>query len=313
MTAHTLLYCQCEAQNANHWAFQNWRRYFNETGWSVIDFDYEIEALRLGREGMWDILLKLLRHEHPDMIWHGLYQDEFSPQILEEMHRYAPMVGFASDDSWRLEHSLIYAPSYTRILTTESSALPQYREVGATPVLCRWAVHPPAYPVKRIEEKPLDVVFIGQALPYRIEMARRLRERDVRLVCSGKGWREAFPETSWATRPLVWKEMIAAYAHSRIVLGMCQGVDGQPQIKARHVEIPALCHFHLVNHDDHLSEYFDLTDVPMWTDEDDLIEKILYYLHHPEERQTIARKQYTQCITMHTWAHRISDLMTRLL
>lgn len=68
--------------------------------------------------------------------------------------------------------------------------------------------------------------------------------------------------------------------------------------------------FLLTNYQQELPEYFNIgEDLDIYESEDDLIDKIRYYLEHEEERTQIAengRKKVREC---YTWKQRIEDIM----
>lgn len=249
-----LLYCQIEAQNPNHWAYRNWRAWFLEAGWTVIDFDYEIETIRLGADGMRDLLRKVVLAESPDLLWHSLYQEEFPPEFvasLQERVPRMPWLGFASDDAFRLPHSLHWGRAHTLILTTEPGAQVAYREMEIPTRLCPWAAHPPSYILPVVNAVARDgVLFIGQRLSYREAMLEALAQQGGPVVAVyGVGWGTGIP---------TWVEMLDLYARAAVVLGInaCGDGSGRPQVKARHVEVAMLGQPHLVNADPGLDIVF---------------------------------------------------------
>ena len=68
--------------------------------------------------------------------------------------------------------------------------------------------------------------------------------------------------------------------------------------------------FLITNYQQELTEYFEIgQDLVIYENEEDLIQKIKYYLEHEEERVEIARKGQEKVRKMYTWKQRIEDIM----
>ncbi len=59
--------------------------------------------------------------------------------------------------------------------------------------------------------------------------------------------------------------------------------------------------FLLTQHHDNLSQYFEIgREIETYRDENEMIEKIRYYIAHPEEREAIARRGHERCVRDHS-------------
>ena len=68
--------------------------------------------------------------------------------------------------------------------------------------------------------------------------------------------------------------------------------------------------FLLTNYQQELEEYFEIgTDLDCYYNLEDLIDKLDYYLVHDDVRAQIAINGYTKVKNMHTWQHRIAELL----
>lgn len=64
--------------------------------------------------------------------------------------------------------------------------------------------------------------------------------------------------------------------------------------------------FVLTNYQEEISEYFEVgKDIEVFGSEEELIEKVRYYLEHEEERAAIARNGYMKVKEHHTWEKRM--------
>ncbi len=67
--------------------------------------------------------------------------------------------------------------------------------------------------------------------------------------------------------------------------------------------------FLLTEYHENLKQYFDIgREIETFKDENELIDKILYYLAHPEEREEIARKGQERCLKEYTILNRAEEL-----
>jgi len=68
-------------------------------------------------------------------------------------------------------------------------------------------------------------------------------------------------------------------------------------VNMRHFEITGVGSFMLTNHHQHIFEYFKPgSEIETFRDTKELIDKIDYYLAHPEEREAIARRGQERCL-----------------
>ncbi len=68
--------------------------------------------------------------------------------------------------------------------------------------------------------------------------------------------------------------------------------------------------FLMTNYQAELPEYFDIgVDLEAYSSMEELIDKCAYYLEHDEERQQIARNGYEKVCAMHTYPHRIREML----
>lgn len=96
-----------------------------------------------------------------------------------------------------------------------------------------------------------------------------------------------------------------------------KGIPGTPgeerQLRLRDFEIPMAGGFYLAQDCAQLRELFEPgVHVAAWNGVGDLIEKVRYYLSHPDERQRVAAAGKTFCEKNHTWEVRYRGLLNEL-
>ena len=102
--------------------------------------------------------------------------------------------------------------------------------------------------------------------------------------------------------PLVFKE-------SKINLNMTLR-SIKSGIPLRAMDIMGCGGFLLTNYQQDFEDYFENgRDYVYYTDSNDLINKVEYYLTHTEEREEIARSGYEKIVNNHTYKHRIAEIL----
>ena len=110
------------------------------------------------------------------------------------------------------------------------------------------------------------------------------------------------------------EEMIRMYSRSKINLGFsaCGNYESGErilQVRLRDFEVPMSGGFYMVEYMEELEEFFDIgKEIVCYTNKDDLVDKIKYYLEHDSERERIRRAGYEQCQKNHTWHKRFETV-----
>lgn len=114
--------------------------------------------------------------------------------------------------------------------------------------------------------------------------------------------------------PLPDIEMIKMYSRSKINLGFssCGNTHKTEerimQVRLRDFEVPMSGGFYMVEYMEELKEFFDIgKEIVCYTDKDDLVDKIKYYLKHDKERERIRKAGYERCLKDHSWHKRFEN------
>jgi spore maturation protein CgeB len=85
------------------------------------------------------------------------------------------------------------------------------------------------------------------------------------------------------------------------------------QIKGRNFEVPGCGGFLLTNYIKGIEEYFSPDkDIVCYNSENELIEKIRYYLQNENLRQEIASNGLKTTLAKHTYVHRFNEIFQRI-
>lgn len=72
--------------------------------------------------------------------------------------------------------------------------------------------------------------------------------------------------------------------------------------------------FLMTNYQSELTEYFDIgVDLEAYSSMDELLDKCAYYLTHEDERRQIAANGYEKVCALHTYPHRVKEMIAHIL
>jgi spore maturation protein CgeB len=143
-----------------------------------------------------------------------LFKDELDPAIVSQISAELPTttLNWFCDDHWRFESfSNRWAPCFNWVVTTASSAVPKYEQIGYRNVIkSQWACNDHLY--RRLDLPEVhDVSFIGQPHGNRREVIGALRAAGINVLARGYGWEEGRVSQD---------EMIRIFNQSRINLNL---------------------------------------------------------------------------------------------
>jgi spore maturation protein CgeB len=115
------------------------------------------------------------------------------------------------------------------------------------------------------------------------------------------------------------QEMIQMYSRSKINLGFSTCGETHKsqqrivQIRLRDFEVPMSGGFYIVEYMKELEEFFKINqEVVCYTDVDDLLDKIKYYLSHEDERERIRIAGMQRARQEHTWHKRFEMIFKQI-
>jgi len=258
----------------------------------------------------------LQKHAERYVIYNA-YEDE---DFFIDFKRHFPnliLFTFFSDDEWRHANYDRYLALYSDFFSiAPKSHLELYSSYGLNNgMVCQWACNPQHfYPLD--EDKQYDVTFIGTPYGKRFEYVLFLAQNDVDIRVFGKGW-DKYPDLKkhWGGH-LTAANMLKAINQSRINLNFLwtSRDPNRTTIKGRTMEIPACRAFQLSSHTDEFVNYGfkDGLNIAAFRDKQEMLDKVLYYLRHEKERETIADNAYKFILNNHTWTQRFAHVFNRI-
>ena len=289
-----------------------------------IYFSIDQELRKYGRKKLNCHLLSLVNREKPDLVFFVLFTDEIKKKTIKKISQQTKTLNWFCDDNWRYNNfSRFYASDFTRVATTYSSALKQFKNGIKT----QWAANELVYKPQPGPE--YGVTFVGQAHSNRKKLINYLEKKGINVERWGEGWPNG---------RIKQDKMIEIFSNSKINLNFAQSSFSNykflakklffkrldktshwqkrfdlnwpgKQIKARNFEIPACAGFLLSEQVEGLEDYYQPDrEAAFFLNKKDLVKKIKYYLVADKRRKTIAQAGYERTIKDHTYKHRFNEI-----
>jgi len=154
-------------------------------------------------------------------------------------------------------------------------------------------------------EKVYDISFIGQHYGERGYWLNLIKK-----FCKKNDLKFYFPESHGANLPWTFEDINKLYNQSKINIAFAQkDYPYGRRVNLRTFEICMSGNFQLLQFTSCVEEYFKVDkEVVCWNNENDLFEKILYYLENEDERAEIAKNGIKRAIKEHTWSVRFEKI-----
>ncbi len=256
-------------------------------------------------------------------------------------------VNWYCNGSYQMDLVADIAPAYDWCLVPEKFRLEDYRRLGARPLYCQEAASEVVYRPYPEESLRYDVSFVGQAYGERPEWIAYLLRQGIDVRVWGQRW-ERYVEPGWLrflrrAKRRMWDgdrnasvlkivlprsnvggvlsddELVRTYSRSKINLGFSSvgntHLDQQRivQVRLRDFEIPMAGGFYLVERFDELAEFFEFgKEIETYSCQDELAEKIKFYLSHETLRNQIRIAGRTRCLKDHTWKKRFESAFLQM-
>lgn len=321
-------------------------------GHDIIYFDFMTLLQKHGRPWINRRLAEIARGEKPDILFSIVFRDEFDRRTMETISESGSTitVNWFCDDHWRFDsYSRNWAPCFNAVITTSSEAYQKYRAMGCdSAIRSQWASNHFLY--RRLDVPfAYDVTFVGQPHGNRRAVVEHLKRKGIDVITWGNGWQRGrisqeemirvFNRTrinlnlanSFTRKGTARARQAAGRIMEKMPLGSTlkktakkvlehsslsdnASTAGYPeQIKGRNFEVPGCGAFLLTEAAENLDEYYtDGEELVCFSNLDDLVDRVNYYLANGDERMRIAQAGYERTLREHTYVHRFSHIFERL-
>ncbi|MGD7061745.1 CgeB family protein [Bacillus altitudinis] len=286
--------------------------------WIVESFiDSPFSCLKMKRESLLTNMHKI-RTFSPDFVF-MMIGDRVPKEVLQQFKQeQIPVVLWMTEDPFYTDVSASCAHDAHMILTIDEGTLPFYKQLGVHHV--HYFPIPTNTDVFQKKMTPADsfiydIALIGYPYPNRIKSIRALlQQHKWRILVAGKEWhrhlsksRRLYPDLTLVTNWLTPQQMAKVYEQSAIILNphrpaqfaynrnkaMIENIS----LNNRAFDIAASGSFQLTN----ITPPDAFSSFAFYTHEDDLIEKVEYYVSNDEKRKAISLKNYEQVVSWNTF------------
>ena len=283
-------------------------------------------------------LLRQIKKAHSkkpiDIFFSYFYDACVTPEVIKEIKSFGiKTINWYCNASYQLDLVSQISPHYDYCLVPEHFRLDDYKKIGANPIYCQEAANHNIYKPYDLAKK-YDVTFVGQAYGERPDYVRYLYGNCIDVRVWGQGWNEFTLikklkrivrrrtkniSGAWLPKKIIGgvlpdTDMIKMYSRSKINLGFssCGNTHIKnriTQIRLRDFEVPMSGGFYLVEYMKELEEFFEIgKEIVCYHNNNDLVEKIKFYLTHDAAREKIRQAGHERCLRDHTWHKRFKKV-----
>lgn len=145
--------------------------------------------------------------------------------------------------------------------------------------------------------------------------------RSWRQACYRRESRRLLPALSrWAQGPIPFTQICQVFSRHEVVLNFAAvWADGAPgsslinHVRLRDFEAPMCRTCYLTGHTDEIEEFYDVgREIDAYRSPEELVEKVRYYLRHPQEAERLREAGFRRAVGQHTWTHRFAQLFSEI-
>jgi len=314
-----------DPQREYSYEYFNFYQSLKQMGHEVELFDYMDETKASGKEGMNNKLLVKVQEWKPTVTLFSLYTDQFDPAVVDRLRDHTKTLCFFHDDTWRVEYSRYWAHHFDFFTTPDVYGEMKYHEIGLNN-----AIHFPFGCNEQIFHKmdvpkKYDVSFVGGWHPYREWLIKRLEKNGINVEVVGHRWQNGEVDQNGMVRLFNESRINLNLSNSapwdarylvsspRALINRVRSKKNIEQLKARIFEVNGCGAFQLSYYVEGLESCYDLNrEIAVYSDPDDLVEKVKFYLPRTELRESIAASGLKRTLRDHTFTKRFQNVFKRM-
>ncbi len=271
---------------------------------SLIYFDCDRLREKFGSAKMSKMLHEAVYLYHPHLLFYFHYQDWIRHEVWREISEELPTktIIYLADDQWRYEEAKSLWKIFNFICSTDSEGIKKRQSEGFSNVfLTQWGCNNHLFRNLNLPRK-YDVTFVGRSYGKRKDFVDSLRNHGIDIRTFGLGWKDSgrVPQS----------ELIRIYNQSKISLNISFASKGEKtQVKGRDFEAVGCGSLLLTKDTNEIASFFiPGEEIVTYTDSDDALKKIKYFLENEDERKKIAKKGFERLLLEHTMDKRMADI-----
>jgi hypothetical protein len=280
-------------------------------------FDSKKNYFQFGKNRMNQDFLKIIQSKNYDLIIFAMEYDEFYPETLEKIKELCPKAKSSlmiCDDDAKFDAWSRYLSLFFDCALTSQDFVKEYQKDNLTAF---FHLDYNSYKLSPLKIKKIyDVTFIGRPKADRNEVIKYLLNNGVKITLFGWGW-HMYPEFAGACKgPLSPEDYAKVINQSKINLspakaGYAEQKD-QYNLKARYFEVALCKSFQLMEKFPTLLKFFNEKEMGMYTTQEEMLEKIKYYLSHEKEREKMAERAYEKTIKKYDREKELKSIFTKI-
>jgi len=284
----------------------------------IDTFDSKKNYFQLGKNEMNKSFLEIIKEKNYDLILFAMEYDEFSPGTLEKMKKLSPKTKFViiiCDDDARFDDWSRYIALFFDYVITSQNYVKEYKKEGID-VFFHFDYN--TYKLKPMNIKKIyDVTFIGRPKADRNEVIKYLLDNGINIMLFGWDWYK-YPEFEKVYGgPLSQEDYARVINQSKINLSPAKAGYSEEKehynMKGRYYEVSLCKSFQLVERFPVLLKFFNEKEMGMYDSQEDMLDKIRYYLKHEKEREQMAKRAYEKTLRKYNREKQLIDIFTRIL
>lgn len=281
----------------------------------------------------------LISEFNPDKILFIPVEEEVDLIYVKKISNKIKTIAYFYDDTWRINYSLKWASAVNYVVTSDINWRLNFYKQREKVIYAPFFVNCNEYKNFNIENKDIEISFVGQYHPYREWIINKLKKSGFDVNVYGYGWG---PNSS-----IDFTQMIEIFNRSKINLNIsnCVNFDVRyvfdfknlrfisllksikliissfykpdmkiyEMVKARFFEINACGGFQLAFYAQGLEHEYEIgEDLVIYSNFNELVRKIKYYLKHKEERNKISQNGYEKTIKFHDSKFRLKYIFSQI-
>ena len=277
----------------------------------VILYDYLKRIMEIGIKAVNKEIIELVRKEHPKyVVWNTMYGYGIRESTFEAIRKEGTIVAgwFLDDEVDDIgfdNYSRWWIPYIDYFITNSIETVPKYRALDARVI---HTIPDTGNALERdwsnIKEK-YDVSFVGRKYLDREQYINELKKRNISVYVFGRGWERG--------EHIPFEEMLDIFGASKINLNFSKVLRNQKQIKGRIFEVCLAGGFLLTEYVPSIENYFEIDkEIVCFHNAEEMLDKVIYYLNHDEERRAIAQAGWKRATGQYTCFHMLSRVFDEI-
>ncbi len=297
--------------------YQMWYLPLKKLFGKAILFDPRQMRLLYGSEKMNELFFSLIEKEKPDYVFTNVRRDEQTIETMEKIKKIFPktkIIAFSGDDDKDFEPLKRYQALFVDCtFIAQPDYIEKYYKDDIKNAFYSFSINMDLFNQVKTE-KIYDVTFIGKPLKPRLNVLRFLIKNKINLKIFGRGW-ENYPEfKNFYAGQLESKDLIKVINQSKINLSLLKNEYGALHFKGRVLMFPSCKAFSLTEYFNKCLEFFKKNkEIVMFKNNEELLEKIKYYLKHEKEREKIAENSYIRVKENHNVSKDFKEMFKKII